>query len=66
MLAAEVNVVRERRLWPRSLLTPFTDEVELTPADRRAYEMYATAQRFKGFERVTTEFTPEPGSAGPD
>ncbi|MEU9016952.1 YhjD/YihY/BrkB family envelope integrity protein [Actinomadura sp. NPDC048394] len=28
---AEINVVRERRLWPRSLLTPFTDNVELPP-----------------------------------
>lgn len=59
MLAAEVNVVLHRRLWPRALLTPFTDNVELTAADRRAYEMYARAQRFKGFEHVTTEFAPE-------
>ena len=72
ILAAEINVVHERRLWPRSLLTPFTDNVELTAADRRAYEMYAAAQRFKGFERVTAEFLDgravgggdEPGSPG--
>lgn len=57
ILAAEINVVHERRLWPRSLLTPFTDNVELTAADRRAYAMYAATQRFKGFERVTTEFS---------
>jgi membrane protein len=63
MLAAEVNVVRYRRLWPRSLLTPFTDEVELTAADRRAYEMYAAAQRFKGFERVTADFRPAAGDS---
>jgi membrane protein len=56
MLAAEVNVVRHRRLWPRGLLTPFTDDVELTAADCRAYEMYARAQRFKGFETVTARF----------
>jgi YihY family inner membrane protein len=56
MLAAEVNVVRLRRLWPRALLTPFTDDVELTPADRQAYAMYAATQRFKGFEQVTTDF----------
>ncbi|MGW3773288.1 YhjD/YihY/BrkB family envelope integrity protein, partial [Actinomadura verrucosospora] len=31
----EINVVRERRLWPRSLLTPFTGNVELTAGDRR-------------------------------
>jgi YihY family inner membrane protein len=57
MLAAEVNVVRDRRLWPRSLLTPFTDNTPLTPADRQAYAMYAAAQRFKGTETVTAEFS---------
>jgi membrane protein len=56
ILAAEINVVSDRRLWPRSLLTPFTDHVELTAADRQAYAMYAAAQRFKGFEQVTTDF----------
>src|SRR5579884_841873 len=58
ILAAEINVVSDRRLWPRSLLTPFTDDVELTAADRQAYAMYAAAQRFKGFEQVTTDFEP--------
>ncbi len=56
MLSAEVNVVLHRRLWPRALLTPFTDDVQLTVADERAYAMYAATQRFKGFERVTAEF----------
>jgi YihY family inner membrane protein len=56
MLSAEINVVVHYRLWPRSLLTPFTDNVVLTDADRRAYEQYAEVQRFKGFERVTAEF----------
>ena len=37
VLGIEVNVVLERRLWPRSLRTPFTDHVDLTDADRRAY-----------------------------
>ena len=57
MLAAEINVVRHRRLWPRALLTPFTDDVVLTPADRQAYEMYAATQRFKGFETVNVNFS---------
>lgn len=57
ILAAEINVVYDRKLWPRSLLTPFTDQVELTAADRRVYTMYAAAQRFKGFQQVTTDFT---------
>jgi YihY family inner membrane protein len=58
MLSAEINVVIHHRLWPRSLLTPFTDNVVLTPADRRVYELYAKTQRFKGFETVTAEFDP--------
>jgi YihY family inner membrane protein len=52
----EVNVVLARGLWPRALLTPFTDAVDLTDADRRAYAMYAQSQRHKGFESVTVRF----------
>lgn len=63
VLAAEINVVHDRRLWPRALLTPFTDNVELTSADRRVYAMYAGAQRFKGFEQVTTDFERSDGRA---
>lgn len=55
---AEINVVRERRLWPRSLLTPFTDNVELTAGDRRAYASYAETERHKGFENVDVDFDP--------
>ena len=53
---AELNAVLRRRLWPRSLLTPFTDDVHLTRPDRRAYASYAKAQRFKGFERISVDF----------
>lgn len=52
----ELNVVVTRRLWPRALLTPFTDSVDLTEADRRAYTSYALAQRHKGFEQVNVDF----------
>ncbi|TDB88237.1 YihY/virulence factor BrkB family protein [Actinomadura sp. KC216] len=58
VLSAEINVVRERRLWPRSLLTPFTDNVELTVGDRRAYTSYAETERHKGFENVDVDFDP--------
>ena len=34
VMGIELNVVRSKRLFPRSLLTPFTDDVDLTPADR--------------------------------
>ncbi|MGN6722014.1 MAG: YihY/virulence factor BrkB family protein [Marmoricola sp.] len=56
VLGLEINVVLAERLYPRALLTPFTDEVQLTEADRRAYARYAQAQRHKGFERITVEF----------
>lgn len=58
VLAVEVNVVLGRHLYPRSLLTPFTDAVNLTPADQRAYTSYAQAQRHKGFETVDVDFDP--------
>ena len=50
VFAVEVNVVGQRRLWPRALLTPFTDRVRLTSADERAYTGYAESERHKGFE----------------
>jgi membrane protein len=66
VLGMEINVVLERRLWPRALLTPFTDVRDPTDADRRAYASYARAQRHKGYERIEvtwvdlTASAPEP------
>jgi YihY family inner membrane protein len=57
----EVTVVLGKRLFPRALLTPFTDRVSLTEADRRAYADYAKAQRHKGFESVHVTFAPRDG-----
>lgn len=56
VLCVEVNVVRVERLHPRSLLTPFTDHVELTGGDRRAYTGQAEAQRTKSFEDIDVTF----------
>jgi membrane protein len=56
VISVEVNVVRSRQLYPRSLLTPFTDDVDLTEADQDTYRDAATAQRHKGFERVHVSF----------
>lgn len=56
VLGLELNVVIDRELYPRALLTPFTDQVRLTDADRRAYDSYAKAQRHKGFEHVEVTF----------
>ncbi len=60
ILGIEVNVVLAEKLFPRALLTPFTDAVDLTDADRRAYTLYAQAQRHKGFESVQVDFRPPP------
>jgi uncharacterized BrkB/YihY/UPF0761 family membrane protein len=65
VLAAEVNVVRARRLWPRSLMTPFTDDVELTQADERAYSSYAESEKHKGFETVDVDFVRDGGESRP-
>lgn len=56
VLGLEVVVVAARRLYPRALLTPFTDNVVLTEADRRAYTAYARSQRHKGFQTVEVRF----------
>ncbi|HET7068185.1 MAG TPA: YihY/virulence factor BrkB family protein [Nocardioides sp.] len=60
MIGLEVNVVLAKRLYPRALLTPFTDAVRLTAADRKVYQDYAVAQRHKGFERVEVSFDDPP------
>ncbi len=60
ILCLEVNVVRVDRLHPRTLLTPFTDNVVLTDGDKRSYTHLAQAQQLKGFERVTVEFDASP------
>lgn len=60
VLCTEVNVVLHRELYPRSLLTPFTDNVELTPADESAYRYAAKAQRNKGFQQILVRFRRRP------
>jgi membrane protein len=56
VFAVEYNAVRYLRLYPRALLTPFTDEVDLTHADERAYTGQAKAQRAKGFQDIEVSF----------
>jgi YihY family inner membrane protein len=60
LLTAEITAVRWMRLWPRSLLSPFTDRVHLSAGDQRAYRSYATTESFKGFEKITVHFDPPP------
>ena len=73
VLGLEVNVVLRRHLYPRALLTPFTDNVILTKADQKAYAAYAKSQRHKGFQSVEVTFEdrtpkppPPPGPTGSD
>ena len=56
VLGAEINVVSVDHLYPRALLTPFTDNVDLTSGDERAYTGQAQAQRAKGFEDIDVTF----------
>jgi membrane protein len=50
--------VAERRLWPRALLTPFTDRVRLAPADERAYTGIRRQRAAQGLEVVYVGFEP--------
>lgn len=56
VVSAELNVVLARRLYPRALLTPFTDAVDLTPADEAAYATQARSMRTKGFQSIDVSF----------
>jgi uncharacterized BrkB/YihY/UPF0761 family membrane protein len=51
LIAAEVNVVLGRRLWPRSLTG------ELEPADRRALERAAEAARMDRRQQIEVGFS---------
>lgn len=59
VLAVEYNAVRALGLYPRSLMTPFSDDVVLTDADEAAYTSQAKAQRSKGFEEIAVTFHPD-------
>jgi membrane protein len=50
LYVVELNVVRVRRLWPRSLAPP-----PLTEADERAYELYAQAEQRRAEVEVSTK-----------
>ncbi len=66
VFAVEYNAVRSLRLWPRALLTPFTDNVELTEADEASYTDQAQATRLKGFQDITVRFDPPGGDRHED
>jgi YihY family inner membrane protein len=54
LLAAEINVVKRYRLWPRSITQP-----PLTVADRAVFERLAQMEVRRDEVEVQVEFTPE-------
>jgi YihY family inner membrane protein len=64
MLAAELNVVLARRLYPRSLVG--TELADLTGADERALASYAAIQRRHPNQQVSVTFEPLDPEAGAD
>lgn len=54
LYAAELNVVRARRLWPRSLIQP-----PLTEADRRQLDLLAKVEERRKGQVVVTSLAPE-------
>jgi uncharacterized BrkB/YihY/UPF0761 family membrane protein len=54
LYGAEVNVVRTRRLWPRSILQP-----PLTQADRRALIDLAKQEERRPEQAINVQFTPK-------
>lgn len=54
LLAAEINVVKRYRLWPRSITQP-----PLTAADRAVFERLALMEVRRGEVTVQVEFTQE-------
>lgn len=65
VVCLELNVVRVDKLYPRSLLTPFTDNVVLTAGDKAAYTAQARAQRSKGFEKISVSFDKRAAAGDP-
>jgi membrane protein len=60
LYAVEMDVVRSRRLWPRSLLNP-----PLTAADESVLRSYAQAEARVGQQQVTVRFGPTAPAPAP-
>ena len=62
LYAAEVNVVLDLRLWPRSIVQP-----PLTPADRRALSLLPLSEQRRDDQRVAVSYAEESdnGKAAP-
>ena len=55
LYAVEADVVRTRKLWPRSMFPP-----PLTDPDRRAFELYAKAQQRRPEQEIESLLPPPP------
>ncbi|MBW8827185.1 MAG: YihY/virulence factor BrkB family protein [Acidobacteria bacterium] len=60
LYAAELNVVRARRLWPRSIVQP-----PLTRGDRQVLTDIARQEERRPEQRVIVEYPPEPVDPSP-
>jgi membrane protein len=56
VMAVEINVVHAKGLYPRSLLSPFTEQSELTAADEQSFSDAAVSTRFKERQGVQVTF----------
>ena len=61
LLSAETNVVRVKRLWPRSL-----DPDDLTEADRRALKLLAEVEERRDEQEVDVSFDEDAGDERPE
>jgi membrane protein len=61
LYVAELNVVRARQLWPRSLNPP-----PLTDADMRAYQLYADGGRHRADVEVAVSQVSRPADGRPE
>ncbi|GAA5152776.1 YihY/virulence factor BrkB family protein [Amycolatopsis dongchuanensis] len=59
VLGAEINAVRALRLWPRSVLTLFVADPDLTGADEKAYTAYAGTEQHVEREDIKVHFPEE-------
>lgn len=56
VLSIEIAVVLAKHLYPRALMTIFTDDVDLTDADKDFYSDLVRANQLKGFQQVDVSF----------
>lgn len=56
VMSIEIAVVLAKHLYPRALLTIFTDDVDLTEADKDFYSDLVRANQLKGFQQVDVSF----------